>query len=126
MKVGYWHGYKDGYAEGRIQALQEFERVLALRDEEMSDLRRDRDNQMQRADAAADLLLQHIGARAISLAGKHEEVAREERKVRAVQTLAALPDPTDDLPYGDPRGTFASAADASLFSGGEDVTTNAG
>lgn len=121
MKVGYWHGYKDGYAEGRLHSLQEFERVLALRDEALSDMQRDRDNQMQRADAAADLLLQHIGARAISLAGKQEEQARAERHIKQTQLLAALPDPTEDLPYGDPRGTFASAKDATLFQ--EDVAT---
>lgn len=79
---------------------------------------------MQRADAAADLLLQHLGTRAISLAGKQEEVVREERHVRAVQTLSALPDTTEDLPIGHPNGIFKTRADASLFN--EDVATSEG
>lgn len=122
MRIGYAKGYQDG----ELYSVQQFERILAICREEMADLRRDRDAQLQRADAACDLLLQHLGTRAISLAGKHEEVARDERHTRAVQTLASLPDPTEDLPYGDPRGTFANAKAASLFEGGEDVATAEG
>lgn len=103
-----------------VSAIQEYERILAILREEVADLRAERDRQLSRADAAADLLLQHIGSRAISLAGKQEEVARSERHVRAVQTLASIPDPTEDLPLGHPSGRFASASEASLFSG-EDV-----
>lgn len=110
-------GYVDGFQEGRVQALQEFERVLAVCREEMADLRRDRDLQMQRADAAADLLLQHLGTRAISLAGKQEEVAKQERHARNVGVLSHVVDPTEELPYGHPLSTFKSAKDASLFSG---------
>lgn len=103
-----------------VSAIQEYERILAILREEISDLRAERDRQLARADAAADLLLQHIGSRAISLAGKQEEVARSERHVRAVQTLSALPDATEDLPLGHPNGRFKNAAEASLFAG-EDV-----
>jgi len=121
MKVGYASGYKDG----QLQALSQFERVLATLREEIADLRRDRDAATTRADAAADLLLAHLGARAISLAGKAEETERSERQVRAVSTLTSLGDPTEDLPYGDPRGLYASKHEASLV-GGEDVATAQG
>lgn len=103
-----------------VSAIQEYERILAILREEISDLRRDRDSQLSRADSAADLLLQHLGMRAISLAGKAEEVERTERHARAVQTLSALPDPTEELPLGHPNGMFKSAADAAIFAG-EDV-----
>lgn len=124
MKVGYYHGYKDGLAEGRLQAIQEFERILALCNEALSDMQRDRDSQMHRADAAADLLLQHLGTRAISLAGQHEEVARQERHINTVRTLAAIPDPTEELPYGHPNGLYKSASEAALI--GEDVASSEG
>lgn len=83
---------------------------------------------MQRADAAADLLLTHLGTRAISLAGKQEEVERVERHVRTTQALTALPDPFEELPYGDPRGLYKSKAEASLFTADsiEDVATAEG
>jgi len=121
MRFGYANGYKDGEAA----ALNHFERVLAILREEMADARRERDYQSSRADSACDLLLQHLGARAISLAGKQEEVDRVDRKIRVVEKLASIPDPTEDLPYGDPRGQFKSAKDAALF-GGEDVATAEG
>lgn len=113
-------GYAKGYEAGRVSSFQEFERVLAILREENADLRRDRDLQISRADAAADLLLQHIGARAISLAGKQEESERSERQVKAVSALASIPDPTDDLPLGHPRGLYRNAAEASLA--GDDVS----
>lgn len=118
---GYAHGYADGYEKGRSHVLQDFERVLAVCREELSDVRRDRDLQMQRADAAADLLLHHLGAKSISLAGQQEEAASRERQLAAVRTLSNLPDPTEDLPYNDPRGTYRSAHEASLFADAEDV-----
>ena len=118
-------GYANGFQDGRLCSLQEFERVLAVLREEMADLRRDRDNQMSRADAAADLLLQHLGTRAISLAGKTEEIERTERHRKSVEALVQLGDPTEELPLGDPRGSYRSAKDASIFSG-EDVTTAEG
>jgi hypothetical protein len=123
---GYGQGYADGIEKGRIQVLQDFERVLAVCREELSDVRRDRDLQMQRADTAADLLLHHLGAKAISLVGQQEEAASRARQLAAVQTLANLPDPTEDLPYSDPRGTYRSARDASLFADGEDVSSAEG
>ena len=89
-------------------------------------MRRDRDLQMQRADTAADLLLAHLGAKAISLVGQQEEAASRARQIAAVQTLSNLPDPTEDLPYNDPRGTYRSARDASLFADGEDVSSAEG
>ncbi len=79
---------------------------------------------MQRADNGADLLLQHLGARAISLAGRQDEAETLERKVRAVSTLSQLGDPTEELPFGDPRGLYKSAKEASLS--GEDVATDNG
>lgn len=126
MWKGYSCGYREGLIEGRVQVLQDFERVLAVCREELSDVRRDRDLQMQRADTAADLLLHHLGAKAISLVGQQEEAASRARQIAAVQTLANLPDPTEDLPYNDPRGTYRSARDASLFADGEDVSSAEG
>jgi hypothetical protein len=116
--------YVKGFKDGQLQALQQFERLLSVLREELSDARRDRDYQMSRADAAADLLLQHLGTRAISLAGKQEEVERTERQVRAVSTLSQIGDPTEELPLGDPRGTYKNAREAGLFN--EDVATVAG
>lgn len=108
----YWKGYNDGYAEGRLQAISEYERVLALLREEVADLKREREGQSHRADAAVDLLLGHLGERAISLAGEVREVERAERHIKSVQQLTALPDPTQELPYGDPRGLYPSEAAA--------------
>ena len=111
-----WKGsYERGYQQGRLQAIQESERIFAVLREEMADLRRDRDDQLRRADACVDLLLQHLGARAITLAGKAEETARVERQVRTTAALTQLGDPTEDLEYGDPRGIYRSAAEASIF-----------
>jgi len=115
LKWGYWRGYADGVAVSRHKADDEWERTLAVLREEMSEVRRDRDLQMARADAAADLLLQHLGTRAISLAGQQQEVAAFERKVKNVQTITALPDPTEEIPYGHPNGTYKDEKEASLF-----------
>lgn len=108
----FWKGYNNGYQEGRLQTIQEYERILALLREECSDLRRERDGQSHRADAACDLLLGHLGARAISLAGEVREVERQDRHISAVKQLTAMPDPTDELPYGHPSGRYKSEADA--------------
>lgn len=113
--------YADGLLEGQTHARQEFERTLAVLREELADMRRERNQQAARADAACDLLLQHLGTRAISLAGKQEEQERADRNLRTVSTLTALPDPTEELPFGDPRGSYQSAREASLFATGEDV-----
>lgn len=112
MKLGYWKGYSDGYREGQLHAVQELERVLAILREELVDQRAARDAQSHRADAACDLLLGHLGARAISLEGEKRESERADRHVKAVQTLTMMPDPTDDLPIGHPMGTFKSDAEA--------------
>ncbi len=113
--------YADGLLEGQAFARQEFERILAVLREELTDMRRERNQQAGRADAACDLLLQHLGTRAISLAGKREETERTERQLRVVSTLASIPDPTEELPFGDPRGEYADPSGASLFATGEDV-----
>lgn len=102
----FWKGYNDGYQAGRLHTISEYERVLEVLREEVVDLRRERDGQSHRADAACDLLLGHLGARAISLAGEVREVERQERHVKAVQQLSALPDPTGELPYGHPNGLY--------------------
>lgn len=115
-KWGYWRGYADGAAASRDKADVEWERTIACVREELSDVRRDRDLQMARADAAADLLLQHLGTRAISLAGQQQEAAAFERKLTNVKTITQLPDPLEDIPYGDPRGTYKDEKEASLFS----------
>jgi len=104
----YWKGHQDGYEKGRLQTISEYERVLEVLREEVVDLRRERDAQSHRADAAVDLLLGHLGERAISLAGEVREVERQERHIKSVQQLTALPDPTAELPYGDPRGLYPS------------------
>lgn len=108
----YWKGYNDGYAEGRLQAVSEYERVLAVLREEVADLRREREGQSHRADAAVDLLLGHLGERAISLAGEVREVERAERHISTVRQLTSLPDPTEELPYGHPSGRYKSEAEA--------------
>lgn len=119
MRLGYWNGYAKGVNDGRLQTIQEYERVLAVLREEVVDLRRERDSQSHRADAAVDLLLGHLGERAISQAGEQREVERQERHIRSVQQLTALPDPTEELPYGHPNGRYATERDARLDS--EDV-----
>jgi len=115
LKWGYYRGYADGITISRQEVLAEWERSIAVLREELQDVRRDRDLQMARADAAADLLLQHLGTRAISLAGQQQEVAAFERKVKNVQTITALPDPTEEIPYGHPNGTYKDEKEASLF-----------
>jgi len=115
MKWGYYRGYADGLAVSHRKADDDWERTLAVLREELCEVRRDRDLQMARADAAADLLLQHLGTRAISLAGAQQEQAAFERKVKNVQTITALPDPTEEIPYGHPNGTYKDEKEASLF-----------
>ena len=115
FKFGYWRGYADGTNASRELHRGEWERTLACVREELADVRRDRDQQMQRADAAADLLLQHLGTRAISLAGQQAENDSMERKVKAVKAVNMLPDMTEDLPYGHPAGTYKDEKEASLF-----------
>lgn len=122
MKWGFWNGYAKGLADGRAQALQEFERILAVLREEVADLRGIADNQAHRADAACDLLLGHLGARAISLEGEKREIERQDRHVEMVQKLASVPDPTDELPYGHPNGLYSSEKEAMLAF--EDVPEN--
>jgi len=113
----FWKGYKHGYDDGRVQALQEFERILAVLREELADSRADAAKQSHRADAACDLLLGHLGARAISLAGETRETERADRHVNAVKQLASLPDPTEELPIGHPFGLYQSEADARIDAG---------
>lgn len=112
MKWGYHNGYSRGLQDGRLQAIQECERVFAILREELADIRQEAVRQSHRADAACDLLLGHLGARAISLAGEQHENERADRHVRAVQQLTMLPDPTDDLPIGHPMGSFKSDREA--------------
>lgn len=114
MKVGYYNGYAQGLADGRAQALQDFERILAVLREELADARRDAAGQSHRADAACDLLLGHLGARAISLEGEKKEVERQERHIESVKSLVNIPDPTDELPYGHPQGLYSSEKEAML------------
>lgn len=114
--------YADGLLDGADRESARFERVLAVLREELADARADRDKQLVRGDAACDLLLQHLGARAISLVGQAQEERRAERNARAVRTFSALPDPTDELPYGHPDGLYASERDANRFATGEDIT----
>lgn len=99
-------GYADGLLEGRELALQDSERHLSILREELKRVLVQRDEQAIRADNAADLLLQHIGLRSISLAGIKQESERRDQHINAVTRLATLPDPTEDLPLNDPRGTF--------------------
>lgn len=104
--------FQDGYR----MAEAAFERTLAVMREEMAELRQAKADADRRADAAADLLLQHLGARAISVAGAQAEAAREERATRAHTALLATPDPTEDLPLDDPRGEYyGREAEASLL-----------
>lgn len=112
MRVGYWKGHRDGYEAGRVQALHEFERVLAVLREELADSRAAAADQSHRADGAVDLLLGHLGAKAISLAGQKVEAERAERHIRSVQTITTMPDPTDELPYGHPNSLYKSEKEA--------------
>lgn len=112
MKVGYTNGYLRGLADGRTQALQEFERVLAILREELADARTLAHEHAARADAACDLLLGHLGARAISSVGIQREVDAQERQVKTVKGLLAMPDPTEDLPYDHPDARYKSDAEA--------------
>lgn len=98
--------YADGLLEGRELGLQEAERLLAILREELKLAYKQRDEQAMRADNASDLLLQHIGLRSISMAGIKQDNDRREQQINAVTRLATLPDPTEDLPLDDPRGTF--------------------
>ena len=112
--------YADGILEGRELGIQEAERQLEILRAELQRISQQAENQAARADAATDLLLQHLGLRAISLAGQKMENEKREQQMTAVERLAALPDPTEDLPFGDPRGTFKSKNDASILGLGTD------
>ena len=103
--------YADGLLEGRELGMQEMERILCLLREELARVTQARDAQATRADNAADLLLQHIGLRSISLAGIEQDNKRRADHINAVTRLATLPDPTEDLPLDDPRGTFFNKKD---------------
>lgn len=111
--------YAEGFKDGHLQAVQHAERIYAVLREELSDLRRDRDAQLARADACVDLLLQHLGTRAITLEGMAREEKRAERNLETVKTLTSVADVDEDLPYGDPRGRYKDIREAALFS--EDV-----
>lgn len=120
MKWGYGNGYAQGLIDGRLQALSDFERVLAVLREELGDCRSTAATQSLRADAAVDLLLGHLGARAISLEGQKLEVERQDRHVNAVRQLTSLSDPTEEIPYSHPLSRYKSEAEARVDVG-EDV-----
>lgn len=81
----------------------------------MADLRRDRDAQLARADAAVDLLLGHLGTRAITPEGRAATETHIEHRLQTVERLTRQTDPEVELPYGDPEGRYASPAEASFF-----------
>lgn len=116
-----WKTYERGFKDGNLAAVQNYERVVGILREELSDARRLADNQAARADAAVDLLLGHLGARAISLAGQQHEAEQVERRVRSVEALTKIPDIDAELPIGDPRGRYQSLAEAKLDYEGLDV-----
>ncbi len=99
MKFGYWNGYSAGMCHGRDLASDEYERVIAILREELADARLEARNQGARADGACDLLLRHLGARSISLAG----IEREQENTRTTALIAERMslDPTEDQPFGD-------------------------
>lgn len=101
-------GYHPGYIRGRADGADAAERTIALLQEQLADARADARHQSERADAACDLLLRHLGARAISAAGRESEVA----EVRAVSRVAKAmnEDPLEDRPVG-PGTAYQSAED---------------
>lgn len=105
---GYWNGYSAGMLHGWDNRGNELERTVALLQEQLADARADARHQSERADAACDLLLRHLGARAISAAGRESEVA----EVRAVSRVAKAmnEDPLEDRPVG-PGTAYQSAED---------------
>lgn len=110
-----WRTYERGFKDGQLQTVQNYERVVGILREELSDARRLADEQSSRADAAVDLLLGHLGTRAISLAGQQHEDKRAERNLETVKTLTAIPDFDEELPYDHPNARFKSHRDAALF-----------
>ena len=100
-------GYNRGHVEGFQAAADIYERQLAIVREELATAQFALANQTLRADAAADILLQHLGARAISNAGTQ----REEQSTRSTAHLFERMslDPTDDQPLGTPGTEYADA-----------------
>jgi hypothetical protein len=118
-KLGYWNGYSAGMVHGRdlgtsgIETVREhYERALAILREEILNLKEDRNNQAARADAACDLLLQHLGARAISRLGVENECKQVENTRRFVSQVEM--DPTEDLPLGTPGSLYRDANGANI------------
>lgn len=105
MKFGYHRGYVNGYAAAIEQAKEGFERQVALLQEQLADARTLATYQSQRADAACDELLRHLGLRAISNAG----LDAEDRRVRNAMSLSAVTadDPLDDHPFSTPGTIYA-------------------
>lgn len=114
--------YEQGFKDGHLAAVQNYERVVALLREELSDARQLAQAQAHRADSACDLLLGHLGVRAISLAGQQAEAERTEQHIRNVEAITALPDIDQEFPIGDPRGRYQSLAEAKLDY--QDLTSN--
>ncbi len=108
MKIG----YLKGYLEGQEAVRELYERQLAILREEIIDLKADRNNQAMRADAACDLLLQHLGTRAISRIGVEEEAAAARNASRFSADLSR--DPTDDLPIGTKGSLYEREEDAGI------------
>lgn len=131
MRVGYHAGYKAGVDDGIRCATtgqtadlknQEriFERTLAVLREENSTLRRLCEQTAQRADALAAETIRALvaqsgvgpDARRPVMAERPDPPARPRTSRHPIPGLGNVLDP---VPLGDPNGTFASEADASLL-----------
>ena len=116
-----WFTYAEGLhrgieiGKGDITMLREdYERVLAILREELADVIARESHQAQRADAACDLLLTHLGARAISRLGQDAEGKRLHTMSKLAGQFAL--DPTDDHPLGTPGTEFGNGhEDASIL-----------
>ena len=86
--------------------------MLAILREELATKERQLTDALERADRATDRCLALMGSRGVSTAGLRDEQAHAAQQAQLAQTLLA--DPYQELPVGDPRGTFTSRAEAAL------------
>lgn len=103
-------GYAEGYARGRADAKEDFERLLAILREELASNMDQLAEERARADRATDSLLGVLGSRAVSAAG----ISQYERQAESEANLARSVnhDPFAELPLGDPNGSFETLEQA--------------
>jgi hypothetical protein len=91
---------------------EEWERLLAILREELATKEAQLADAIARADRATDRCLALFGSRGVSAAGLQDAQTHAAQQAQLAQTLLA--DPYQEVPLGDPRGTFPTRADAAL------------